>query len=114
MADRLNIPEELKDSHQRLMGMLPVKLREDRKMQKAVLVFIKFGGETLARNHIEIRKILHLEETLRKNGQLEEAAFEETLASDDTEYKIDSFPVEGVSDSSADDENDDEDDEDED
>jgi hypothetical protein len=110
MADKLNIPEELKDTHHRLIELLPVKPREDRKIQKATLVFLKFGGETLARHSIEIQKIRHREEALLKKRRQDEEALEETLASDDDEFTVDGLPVTGALDDSGAEEDDDDDD----
>lgn len=62
MADNLNIPDELKGTFKRLMNRIPEKLRSDRHTQKIIQLYLKLGGEKLAKQHIEIIKLRVREE----------------------------------------------------
>ncbi|MFC1515159.1 hypothetical protein ACFL7E_00210 [Thermodesulfobacteriota bacterium] len=78
-----NIPEEFKAAYQRLMGLLPDKLRSDRKIQNTTLVFLKFGGEVLARHSVEIYRIHFKEEMKRIKKRLREEALRKAAKSQD-------------------------------
>ena len=62
MASKISIPEELQGAFQRLMRLLPDELRDNQHLQETTMVFLKFGGEMLARNNVEINKIHYKEE----------------------------------------------------
>ena len=57
MAKNLNIPDELQGTFKRLMNRVPEKLRSDRHTQKIIQLYLKLGGEKLAKQHIEILKL---------------------------------------------------------
>lgn len=50
---KLNISNELENTYQHLMKSAPSQLQNDPNFQKAALVYLKFGGATLARHYIE-------------------------------------------------------------
>ena len=83
MTTQINIPEEFKDTYQRLMGFLPEKLRNDRKIQSTTLVFLKFGGVALARHSIEIQIIRFKEEMKRIKKYLKEEALKKAAMAQD-------------------------------
>ena len=56
MAENLNIPDELRGTFKRLMNRVPEKLRSDSHTQKMIQLYLKLGGEKLAKQHIEIIK----------------------------------------------------------
>lgn len=56
MTNKLDIPAELQDAFQRLMKLVPAELRDNAHIQKTILVYLKFGGERLARHNIGIMK----------------------------------------------------------
>jgi hypothetical protein len=56
MKEELNIPEELKSSYRRVMKKASRELREDVEFQKMTLIYLRLGGEKLARQRIEITK----------------------------------------------------------
>ncbi len=56
MREELNIPQELKSSYKRVMKRAPSELREDVEFQKTTLIYLRLGGEKLARQRIEITK----------------------------------------------------------
>ena len=57
MAKNLNIPDELRGTFKRLMNRVPEKLRSDSHTQKSIQLYLKLGGEKLAKQHIEILKL---------------------------------------------------------
>jgi len=83
MTTQINIPEEFKDTYQRLMGLLPEKLQNDRKIQSTTLVFLKFGGVALARHSIEIHIIRFKEEMKRIKKHLREEALKKAAQAQD-------------------------------
>jgi hypothetical protein len=56
MADNVNIPDELIVTFNRLMNQVPEKLRNDNHTQQVIQLYLKMGGEKLARQYIEIVK----------------------------------------------------------
>jgi hypothetical protein len=54
MAKRLNIPDEHQDVYQQLLRLLPYELRNDTDVHNIISVYLKFGGEKLARQGIAI------------------------------------------------------------
>lgn len=54
MVKGLNIPDEFQYTFKRLINLLPYNQRNDRHAQKNVLLYLKLGGEKLARQYIEI------------------------------------------------------------
>ncbi len=56
MEDDLCIPEELTQTYNRLIRRLSEKQRSDARVQRSLLIYLKLGGESLARKHIEILK----------------------------------------------------------
>lgn len=69
MAKKLNVPDELNSSFQRLIYSIPDELRNDARTQKIILVYLKFGGEKLARHGVEIIKMRYREELLKKAAE---------------------------------------------
>ena len=78
MAAKIKIPEELNDAYRRLMELLPIKLIEEGDIQKKTLLFLKFGGEMLARHYIEIAKIRHKEKSILERRLRREKALKES------------------------------------
>ena len=62
MAKNLNIPDELQGTFKRLMYRVPEKLRSDSHTQKIIQLYLKLGGEKLAKQHIETIKLRVREE----------------------------------------------------
>lgn len=68
MAENLNIPDELQGTLKRLMYRVPEKLRNDSHTQRIIQLYLKLGGEKMAKQHIEIIKLrVHEEERLNKD-----------------------------------------------
>ena len=72
MAENLNIPDELKGTFKRLMNRVPEKLRIDSHTQKVIQLYLKLGGEKLAKQHIEIIKLRVREEERQKKADASE------------------------------------------
>ncbi len=69
MAENLNIPDELQGTFKRLMNRVPEQRRRDSDTQKIVLLYLKLGGEKLAKQHIEIIKLRVREEERIKRAE---------------------------------------------
>ena len=67
MAKRLNIPDELRSPFQEMMQLIPEILQNDVDTQNVILVYLKAGGEKMARHGIEIIKKRFLEEIQQEN-----------------------------------------------
>ena len=89
MAENLNIPDELQGTFKRLMYRVPEKLRRDPHTQKIIQLYLKLGGERLAKQYIEIIK-LHVREKKRQD----EAAAKASGEPDDDDASSDSNPSE--------------------
>jgi hypothetical protein len=56
MSEKMIIPDEFQGSIRRLLNRIPSEQRDDETIQAALLVYLKLGGEKLARHYIEISK----------------------------------------------------------
>ncbi len=56
MIKGLNIPDEFQYTFKRLINLAPHQQRNDQDTQKIVLLYLKLGGEKLARQYIEVLK----------------------------------------------------------
>jgi hypothetical protein len=56
MSEKMIIPDEFQGSIKRLLNRIPSEQRDDETLQAALLVYLKLGGEKLARHFIEISK----------------------------------------------------------
>jgi len=56
MVKGLNIPDEFQYTFKRLINLVPYKQRNDRHTQKIVLLYLKLGGEKLAKQYVEVLK----------------------------------------------------------
>jgi hypothetical protein len=57
MADNVNIPDELMGTFKRLMHQVPEKLRSESHTQQVIQLYLKLGGEKLAKQYIEIVRL---------------------------------------------------------
>lgn len=70
----IEIPDALRPAWNRLMYRIPVKLRQKHEVLESVLLFLKLGGERLARQAIEAAKAsMTLEDTQLRRQQKAEA-----------------------------------------
>ena len=70
MAQNLNIPDELQGTFKRLMYRVPEKLRSDSHTQKIIQLYLKLGGEKLAKQHIETIKFRVREEERQNKARV--------------------------------------------
>jgi len=54
MSEALQIPDALQMTFKRMLHRVPAKKRDDIEIQKSVLLFLKLGGERLARARIKL------------------------------------------------------------
>lgn len=73
----LNIPDEFQYTFKRLINLAPHQQRNDQEIQKIVLLYLKLGGEKLARQYIEV-----LKSDLRENEDRTETSEESDHAGD--------------------------------
>jgi hypothetical protein len=78
MIEDLEIPEELKSTFKRVMRRVPHELKGDLEFLKNLLVYLKMGGEKLAKQRIEITKKPFREGYLLLNRLLPEEPIQET------------------------------------
>ncbi len=57
MAGNVNISDELIETFKRLMIQVPEKLRNDGHTQQVVQLYLKLGGERLARQYAEVLRL---------------------------------------------------------
>lgn len=93
MIEDLNIPDELKRTYRQLMNKVPSQHRGDRHAQKIIQLYLKLGGERLAKQYIEIIK-LHVREKKRQDEAAAKASEESDVddaSSDSNPSELDSF-----------------------
>ena len=56
MTEELEIPENLLSTFRRIMKKAPNEQKEDVDFQKKILIYLKAGGEKLAKQRIELTK----------------------------------------------------------
>ena len=54
MAENVNIPDELLETYKRLINQIPEKLRDDSHTHQVAQLYLKLGGEKLAKQYIDI------------------------------------------------------------
>jgi hypothetical protein len=86
MADTLKISDELQGTFKRLMSRVPEKFRSDVHTQKIIHLYLKLGGEKLAKQHIEIIKL-----RVREEERLKRAEANASEGSDIGDDSIDPF-----------------------
>jgi hypothetical protein len=74
MTAKLDIPDDLKHSFQRILRRIPHEIRDDSGFLDTAVVYLKLGGERLARQWIEVAKARRrLELNLMRKIRREEA-----------------------------------------
>ena len=69
MTNKLSIQNDLGMAFQRCTNLLPYKLQDNSHIQKNILVFLKFGGEKLARQYIETTKMNFREKAIKDTSE---------------------------------------------
>ena len=54
MVDDMNIPDEFLETYKHLINQIPEKLKNDSHTQQVTQLYLKIGGEKLAKQYIEI------------------------------------------------------------
>jgi len=93
MAKRLNLPDNLHDQFQQLLKLAPDELQNNVDIQNTLLIYLKFGGEKLARHGLEIINRRYLEEKWQRaqesqviDSEDSEIDTSEDLQDDDTSF----------------------------
>ena len=88
MSKRLNLPNDLHDQFQQLLKLAPDELQNNVDVQNRLSVYLKFGGEKLARHGLEIIRRRYLEEKWQRAQESRvidsEVDASEDLQDDDT------------------------------
>ena len=85
MADNANIPDELIETFNRLMNQVPEKLSNDSHTQQVIHLYLKMGGERLAKQYIEIVK-WNVREEERQNIDESENPEDSDMDEEDSDY----------------------------
>ncbi len=80
------VPEEYQGSIKRLLNKVPQEQHDDENLIKILLVYLKLGGEKLARHHIEASKKVFPENMIIIKKYLQ----------DDSEEDMDEDAIEGT------------------
>jgi hypothetical protein len=93
MAKRLNLPDDLHDQFQQLLKLAPDELQNNVAIQNILSVYLKFGGEKLARHGLTIihkryleEKWLRAQESQETDPEDSEIDASEDLQDDDTSH----------------------------
>jgi hypothetical protein len=77
MSEKLIIPDEYQGSIRRLLSRIPSEQRDDETIQASLLIYLKLGGEKLARHYIEISKKVFPDQMVLIKRQLREGVDED-------------------------------------
>jgi hypothetical protein len=94
MTEELEIPDELCATYKRVMRRVPNELRGDTEFLRKIMVYLKIGGEKLARQRIEITKKPFREGYSLINRLIPEESLQE-MANETSEEGRDGSPDEG-------------------
>ena len=90
MAKLLNLPDDLHDQFQQLLKLAHDELQNNVDIQNRLSIYLKFGGEKLARHGLEIINRRYLEEKWQRAQESQvidsEIDTSEDLQDDDTSY----------------------------
>ena len=83
MLDLSDIPEALKGQYKKIIQAAPLECRNDPRLRETTLVYLKFGGEKLARHYIELFKLRLCDQTETEETDADiDAGMEEDEAED--------------------------------
>jgi hypothetical protein len=77
MSEKIIIPDEFQGSVRRLLNRIPSEQRDDETLQAALLVYLKLGGEKLARHYIEVSKKTFPDQTVLVKKQFRDGVDED-------------------------------------
>jgi hypothetical protein len=79
MTENLIVPDDLVGSFKRLLSRVPADQRDDETLQQTLLMYLKLGGEKLARQRLEIFKKVFPEQMILIKRQLREGVDDEEM-----------------------------------
>ena len=77
MSEKVIIPDEYQGSIRRLLSRIPPEQRDDETLQASLLIYLKLGGEKLARHYLEVSKRVFPDQMVLIKKQLREGIEEE-------------------------------------
>ncbi len=89
MAKRLSLPDDLHDQFQQLLKLAPDELQNNVDIQNTLSVYLKFGGEKLARHGLGIINRSYLEEKWQKAQESKVIDTEDSKIDASEDSKID-------------------------
>ena len=72
MKDQMKIPDELELAFQHLINLLPDPLKDDDHTRRILFIYLKLGGEKLARQRIEIIKMNFREKVVKEQYEAQD------------------------------------------
>jgi hypothetical protein len=82
MAKELDIPKEYELAFNRVMQRVPIEFREDKTIRRTALIYLKLGGEKLARASIKAFTTPFSEKFILRKMQLNDDDFVKKADSD--------------------------------
>jgi hypothetical protein len=95
MSEKLIIPDEFQGPIKRLLTRIPSEERNDDTLQAALLVYLKLGGEKLARHYLEISRKAFPDQMVLIKRQFQDGVDDDEVEGDtpdDTE-RVDVYPA---------------------
>lgn len=103
MAKRFNLPDDLHDQFEQLLKLAPDKLQDNVDIQNSLSVYLKFGGQKLARHGLEIINRRYLEEKWQRAQESQEIDSEIDASEDLQDDDISSSESDDLDDNDSDD-----------
>jgi len=89
MSEKVIIPDEYQGSIRRLLSRIPPEQRDDETLQASLLIYLKLGGEKLARHYIEVSKRVFPDQMVLIKKQLREGIDDEESEEDSPDEDAD-------------------------
>jgi hypothetical protein len=89
MSEKVIIPDEYQGSIRRLLSRIPPEQRDDETLQASLLIYLKLGGEKLARHYIEVSKRVFPDQMVLIKKQLREGIEDEESEEDSPDEDAD-------------------------
>lgn len=89
MSEKVIIPDEYQGSIRRLLSRIPPEQRDDETLQASLLIYLKLGGEKLARHYLEVSKRVFPDQMVLIKKQLREGIEDEESDEDNPDDDAD-------------------------
>lgn len=89
MSEKMIIPDEYQGSIRRLLSRIPSEQRDDETLQASLLIYLKLGGEKLARHYIEVSRRTFPDQMVLIKKQLREGIEEDEPDEDNPDEDAD-------------------------